>query len=322
MRGRDILDLPLHAFGKAALRRFAEHREIYLPHQAAEDLVPRSIRDQMERAILGIVNEIDLLPAKAKAEAQAELKVIQKRVMDEVFAAFERPITDATIRKVQDVWTQELRRFGDEIARRHLILQREATRLGQSMADVPSKMLDLDVAPPTIIERDPRGFYLPLMEEFAEPVRKQLGDILEKAQQQEAGPRARVIRQIGKLIAPDENAPSGYSARAEGIFRDEVGREAQESGQARLEEVNERIQGLAKEWLSILSPSRTRPGHFEAHGQIVGVGEFYLVRGQLGKPFERLMHPKDPRGSVGNVRNCLCSSSPSVEAVSLRPSAF
>lgn len=54
-------------------------------------------------------------------------------------------------------------------------------------------------------------------------------------------------------------------------------------------------------WISALQPGRTREDHAEAHGQ----------ERDLDKPFdvggEKLDYPGDPKGSAGNIINCLCS---------------
>lgn len=56
-----------------------------------------------------------------------------------------------------------------------------------------------------------------------------------------------------------------------------------------------------KEWESALQPGRTRDAHAEAHGQIVGLNEYFTVGG------EQLMFPGDPAGSPENIINCLCT---------------
>ena len=61
-----------------------------------------------------------------------------------------------------------------------------------------------------------------------------------------------------------------------------------------------------KGWISALLPS-TRDAHAEAHGQVVGLREMFLVFG------EYLLHPGDPNGSAKNIVNCLCTMIPIVE---------
>jgi uncharacterized protein with gpF-like domain len=55
-----------------------------------------------------------------------------------------------------------------------------------------------------------------------------------------------------------------------------------------------------KIWISALIPDRTRDSHFEAHGQVVKLGEMYSVGGAS------LAYPGDPSGPPGEIINCLC----------------
>jgi hypothetical protein len=65
-----------------------------------------------------------------------------------------------------------------------------------------------------------------------------------------------------------------------------------------------------KRWLTTLD-GREREDHFEAHGQIKGMNEPYIVGG------EELMHPLDPAGSAKQVCNCRCTEIPIVIAEQL-----
>lgn len=55
-----------------------------------------------------------------------------------------------------------------------------------------------------------------------------------------------------------------------------------------------------KGWLATLDP-RTREAHAEAHGQVVGLDEPFIVGG------EALMYPGDSSGSPDNIINCRCT---------------
>jgi HK97 family phage portal protein len=63
----------------------------------------------------------------------------------------------------------------------------------------------------------------------------------------------------------------------------------------------------SKTWISALIPDRTRDAHAAAHGQTVGLNEYFTVDG------EAMDYPGDPNGSVGNVVNCLCGMIAEVE---------
>lgn len=57
------------------------------------------------------------------------------------------------------------------------------------------------------------------------------------------------------------------------------------------------------EWLAT-NDERTRPAHADAHGQVVALGQPFLVDG------EQLAYPGDPNGSPGNVVQCRCATAP------------
>lgn len=60
---------------------------------------------------------------------------------------------------------------------------------------------------------------------------------------------------------------------------------------------------VAEEWLTSID-GRERDDHNAADGQIVAVGNTFLVGG------EELRHPADPQGSQGNIINCRCTTVP------------
>lgn len=60
---------------------------------------------------------------------------------------------------------------------------------------------------------------------------------------------------------------------------------------------------VAEEWVAI-GDQRTRDDHNEADGQIVAVGETFLVGG------EELEHPGDPTASLEQIANCRCTINP------------
>jgi HK97 family phage portal protein len=92
--------------------------------------------------------------------------------------------------------------------------------------------------------------------------------------------------------------------RAETIARTEVGT-AQNFG--RNEEM--RAQGVERKvWVAIFS--NTREDHADADGQVVKADDSFDVGS------ERLAYPGDPAGSPGNVINCQCSVSPTLDDIS------
>lgn len=91
--------------------------------------------------------------------------------------------------------------------------------------------------------------------------------------------------------------------RARTILYTEVGRVYAISTQASMADASQQLPGLRKRWLQS-SKLHRRPEHVVAHGQVRLVNEPYMVGG------ERLMHPRDPKGSARNTVNCGCLSAP------------
>lgn len=107
------------------------------------------------------------------------------------------------------------------------------------------------------------------------------------------------------------NLPSGsvfgtVNARAEAIYRTEVNRVFSVSGQARINQMGERLPRLKKKWVGVLD-TRIRPTHSTAHGQIVAFDGLFVVGG------EKCQFPRDPVLSAGESVNCRCHSVPVID---------
>ena len=116
-------------------------------------------------------------------------------------------------------------------------------------------------------------------------------------------------RRIAQVLGASDSLRelTGVSARAEKIFRTEVGRVQSIATQARQQEVAQDVEDIEKVWTAT-GDGRTRSGHLTAHGQHVGVDEYFEVAAKVGQPMEELMYPRDPRGSAGNTIQCRCRS--------------
>lgn len=93
--------------------------------------------------------------------------------------------------------------------------------------------------------------------------------------------------------------PATYANRAENIARTEM-LVAQETTQ---NETYERNGVERTQWVALLD-KRTRPAHAAAHGQVVGIGEHFIVGG------EAMLYPGDPAASAGNICQCRCDAYP------------
>lgn len=100
---------------------------------------------------------------------------------------------------------------------------------------------------------------------------------------------------------------TGISARAESIFRTEIGRISSIATQARQEQVAREVPDMMKVWVAT-GDHRTRSGHLAAHGQTVKIDEPFHVAPLIGQPKEEIMYPHDPGASEANSINCRCRS--------------
>jgi uncharacterized protein with gpF-like domain len=113
-----------------------------------------------------------------------------------------------------------------------------------------------------------------------------------------------------------------YAARLPLIALDNTQNPAEQAKQAEYESLidNEATAGgvdfgsaadgdrAQKQWVAVLD-NKTRPAHADADGQIIVVGEPFIVGG------EKLMYPRDTSlgASMANVANCRCSAVPVVQ---------
>lgn len=112
-----------------------------------------------------------------------------------------------------------------------------------------------------------------------------------------------VMKEITEILGTraGKDVVKGVAARAEKIYRTELGRVYSISAQSQREKALELEPDLQKRWLST-GDFRTRDSHLAAHGQTVPVSDDFVVGG------EKLAFPRDPKGSAGNTINCRCSS--------------
>lgn len=104
----------------------------------------------------------------------------------------------------------------------------------------------------------------------------------------------RGFRQIGT---------TGVSAKAERIMRTELMTIQSAASWTEMTRAAQDLPDLKHTWLST-GDSRTRATHLAAHGQTVGIGEEFLVGGELAR------FPRDPNLSPENRINCRCDAVP------------
>lgn len=100
----------------------------------------------------------------------------------------------------------------------------------------------------------------------------------------------------------------GARARATTIVRTELGRVFSVAGQARLEQIAERVPGAQKKWRAS-GKIRPRLHHDIIDGQVRDIDKPFDLT-PFGRPRVQLMHPHDPKAPAAETINCGCISVP------------
>ena len=140
-----------------------------------------------------------------------------------------------------------------------------------------------------------------LITQITQQTTTEVAGILRRAVLAQMSP-TEVMAQIGRVVGPTAQGPFRNAAlRAEAIARTELGRLGQQAGYGTLNDYALRFdRDMGKQWVTWVD-GRTRTAHTFANGQTrFPVTEPFLVWG------ERMLYPKDPRGSARNVVNCRC----------------
>lgn len=113
-----------------------------------------------------------------------------------------------------------------------------------------------------------------------------------------------VMKEITDILGTraGKDVVKGVAARAEKIYRTELGRVFELSAESQRQKALELEPDLQKRWVAT-GDGRTRDSHLAAHGQIVDVDDPFIVGG------EELRFPKDPAGSAKNTIQCRCTVS-------------
>ncbi len=208
-------------------------------------------------------------------------------------------------RQVNDI----LERFRQQYTAAFADIQQSAYEIGVKSVDEPLKVSGLSLTPARLnplVVATLQGFSAELITRISEEVRTTINATLAQSMLGLMSP-FEAQRRIADIVGAKDKLSelTGISARAESIFRTEVGRVYSIATQARLEQVAEMAPDTEKGWIAT-GDHRTRSGHLEAHGQRVKIDEYFEVAAQRGGPKERLMYPRDPRGSPANTINCRC----------------
>lgn len=129
--------------------------------------------------------------------------------------------------------------------------------------------------------------------------------------------KARINAQIAQVLIGTQPITDAIAAvdtllggsarrRAQTILYTELGRINSAAAQSAMEDAVQRLPGLKKRWVGS-GKKHPRHEHVAAHGQVRAVHESFDVGG------EKLLYPRDPRGSARNTINCGCRHIPVVD---------
>lgn len=189
--------------------------------------------------------------------------------------------------------------------------QRRLFIKGIQMIDTVAKSADLTIAIPYLSEQvldQVKEYSSDLVTGLTDYARRQITTQIDLAVLGQK-PVNDVIKAIGQNLS-DPSVFGTTAKRAEAIFRTEVNRIANISSVRRMNQVQNQIPDLAKEWLHshIGIP---RPGHLRLDGTVVALSEKFDLVAADGTPY-KVAGPHDPILPVGEVVNCRCHVIPSV----------
>lgn len=266
-----------------------------------------SVRAAFERRIKEILGSIDNL---AEGSVRRALELVEQSRLEALDRLSRIPADSFDARHLASI-RQELDRVVASLATRYQdqfpSLFHTASELGIDLIEEPFKSAGATVVPGGLIPRSTvevlQGYSADLIQGLGNEARRQINSRLARAALGVISPQQAIQQIAGSL--PSGSVFRTAGARAEAIFRTEVNRVFEVSNAARLNEMASRTEGLEKKWVAVMD-FRTRETHADAHGQIVGAKELFVVGGEYAQ------YPRDPVLSAKESVNCRCHSVPVV----------
>jgi len=294
----DLLDLPVHSALLSIGSGHASERDTLAEEVKPSATVRRAIDYQIRRA----VSQIDEFNTRSQGIVLARFKRLRTRVMREaqVLASQHGPMDTRILRRLDALVRDELRGFVDRLDEDRARLTREASELGQDLADVPFKALGLErsLTPhETNITSglDARGYFIDLLDRFEQETVGYLVDKLEGVRSGRTGSTQAIIDIRNKIGGPR------YAA--ERIVRTEVGRVNKLATQRRMQTHERYTTGQRKRWNATMD-GRTRPAHIGAHRQVREINEDFELIDSRGRYYCK--YPMDPSLPPHQSINCRC----------------
>lgn len=256
-----------------------------------------------------LLKSLDRLEDEAVRRAVALLREAAREINQRVITAegWKLSNLESLRRQITDIMAQFQTRYGAAFAQ----MQAQAYQIGIDTVDSPLKVSGITLTPARLSQQIVavlQGFSADLIKNISAQALTSINATLTQSLLGLQSPFD-AQKRITQIVGASDSLRdlTGISARAESIFRTEIGRISSIATQARQEQVAREVPDMMKAWVAT-GDHRTRSGHLAAHGQTVKIDEPFHVAPLIGQPKEEIMYPRDPRASAGNSINCRCRS--------------
>lgn len=276
--------------------------------------VPREVQAAYQRKLDAIIAQIDKLTEDGVGRALSLAEDARREILDRLLAlpgdSFEARHLRGLRAEIDRAIASLVTRYQSDVKG----LLTRARELGIDLAEGPLKEAARlaagasPILPAGTIGRQTleilQGFSVDLIQGLGDDTRRRILNVINQAALGNIGGQTAIRRIAGAL--PERSTFATMASRAEAIVRTETGRAFSLSADARLGQMQERLPGLKKEWVSVLD-DRTRDSHVVADGQVVPVNGRFLVGGWPAK------FPRDPMLPAEESVNCRCWAVPVID---------
>jgi hypothetical protein len=270
-----------------------------------------------------MVHRADALSDDAARRALELLDQTQREILAELARLPADSFSAAHLRMVRSIVDAHINELIARYQREMPGLLTQAEEMGYSLVDMPLQAAGVPVTTLGIAGSNLNlisvlsQYSADLITALGDEARKRINAVLARSALGTVTPHEAIQQIAGTLPGPATFTT--VAARAETIFRTEIGRVTSITGQVRIGQMADRLPGLEKEWIAV-DDARTRPEHFTVAGYFTDSGQptvvdakgFYIVGN------EQARFPRDPMLSVGNSAGCRCHSVPHVNDAVMR----
>jgi hypothetical protein len=279
-----------------------------------------SAQSDFAAKVEGLIKQAREFGPQVRERVMTLLEDARKKIVGDISNVDPQSFRGAQLRTLAKEIDAAIKKFGSEFSDYVTSAQDSAFKLGEVGIDQPLDAAGLPTPSFAGVSESAlgiaQGYTADLMSGLSKDAAAKLNAAIQRAFL--GGQNVSdIIAQVGRAIAGDKFTglfgPIGD--RAETIALNEILRVHSIAGQARLEDLQESVPGVKKQWVHIMAARVPRFSHMHASGQVREVGDPFEVGG------EELMYPRDPNGSPENTINCHCLLVPYVDESDLKPSA-